>query len=88
MDIEIKIAFGFLEDLRGKRKIKDKTTDLENNISKEFEELQNTIPQEFKGTIEDIKGKIFCILSDVEKEYFELGVLFAESLETVKSEVE
>lgn len=48
MDKETKIAFEFLEDLRGKGKIKDKTTDLENNISKEFEQLQKVIPQEFK----------------------------------------
>ena len=88
MDIETKIAFEFLEDLRGKGKIKDKTTDLENNISKEFEEIRKVIPQESKNIINDIEIKIFGIMLDVRKEYFELGVLFAESLETVKSEVE
>ncbi|MGL5593494.1 MAG: hypothetical protein ACRCX7_08930 [Cetobacterium sp.] len=88
MDKETKIAFEFLEDLRGKGKIKDKTTDLENNISKEFEQLQKVVPQEFKKMIEDTKGKIFCILSDIEKEYFELGVLLAETMETITSEGE
>lgn len=88
MDKETKIAFEFLEDLRGKRKIKDKTTDLENNISKEFEQLQKVVPQEFKEMIEDTKSKIFCILSDIEKEYFELGVLLAETMETITSEGE
>lgn len=86
MDKETKIAFEFLEDLRGKGKIKDKTTDLESNISKELEQLQKAVPQEFKEVIEDTKGKIFCILSDIKKEYFELGVLSVETMETITSE--
>lgn len=85
---EVELTFIFLEDLRGKGKIKDKTTDLENNILKEFEQLQKAVPQEFKEMIEDTKGKILCILSDIEKEYFELGVLLAETMETITSEGE
>lgn len=88
MDKETKIAFEFLEDLRGKRKIKDKTTDLENNILKEFERLEKAVPQEFKELIERIKGEVICILFDIKKEYFELGSLFAESMETLESEGE
>lgn len=88
MDKKTKIAFEFLEDLRGQGKIKDKTTDIENNISKEFEEILKVIPQESKEIINDIENKIFGLVFDIKKEYFELGTLFAESMETLESEGE
>lgn len=85
---EVELAFIFLEDLRGNKKIKDKIAELEQDIATEFEKLFKTIPMEFAELVDEVTSETYGKIENMKMEYFKLGILMSKSIETVESRVE